>query len=120
VVEDQAQLRRATVYTLEHAGTPCCPRRTGWKRSPPAPPPRTDPFGLSDLVNGPAGRTRPVSNLIARTGADGLPLYSGYAGAGRGEEALDPALPFLRSRGRAPTWACVRQVLDGVKPPLES
>jgi len=125
VVEDQAQLRRATVYTLEHAGYTVLAAADGIEalqllRQHPAP----IHLVFTDLVMGRLGG-RGLYQIDRREGRQTAFLFtSGYAGAGRGEEPLDPQLPFLpKPWTSADLLARVRQVLDapkGSRFPLES
>ena len=117
VVEDQAQLRRATVYTLEHAGYNVIAAADGIEalhmlRQHPAP----IHLVFSDLVMGRLGG-RGLYQIDRREGRQTPFLFtSGYAGAGRGEDPLDPALPFLpKPWTSADLLARVRQVLDEAK-----
>ncbi|HKC40715.1 MAG TPA: response regulator, partial [Gemmatimonadales bacterium] len=121
VVEDQAQLRRATVHTLERAGYTVLSAADGMEalhllRHHPAP----IHLVFSDLVMGRLGG-RGLYQIDRRDGRQTAFLFtSGYAGAGRGEDPLDPALPFLsKPWTSADLLACVRQVLDGAKRPRE-
>jgi len=115
VVEDQAQLRRATVYTLEHAGYNVLAAADGIEalhllRHHPAP----IHLVFSDLVMTRLGG-RGLYQTDRREGRETPFLFtSGYAG--RGEDPLDPALPFLaKPWTSADLLARVRKVLDGVK-----
>jgi PAS domain S-box-containing protein len=119
VVEDQAQLRRATVYTLERAGYRVLSAADGIEalhllRQHP------EPIHLvfSDLVMARLGG-RGLYQIDRREGRTTPFLFtSGYAGAGRGEEPLDPALPFLpKPWTSADLLTRVRQLLDVAKPP---
>ena len=117
VVEDQAQLRRATVYTLEHAGYTVLSAADGIEalhllRQHPAP----IHLVFTDLVMGRLGG-RGLFQIDRREGRQTAFLFtSGYAGAGRGEDPLDPALPFLpKPWTSADLLARVRQVLDAAK-----
>ena len=117
VVEDQAQLRRATVYTLEHAGYNVIAAADGIEalhmlRQHPAP----IHLVFSDLVMGRLGG-RGLYQIDRREGRQTPFLFtSGYAGAGRGEDPLDPALPFLaKPWTSADLLARVRHVLDETK-----
>ncbi len=119
VVEDQAQLRRATVYTLEHAGYTVLAAGDGMEalhllRQHPAP----IHLVFSDLVMGRLGG-RGLYQIHRGEGRQTPFLFtSGYAGAGRDEEPLDPALPFLpKPWTSADLLARVRQVLDAAKIP---
>ena len=114
VVEDQAQLRRATVYTLEHAGYQVLSAADGLEalqllRQHAAP----IDLVFTDLVMGRLGG-RGLYQIDRREGRSTPFLFtSGYAGAGRGEDPLDPALPFLpKPWTSADLLARVRQVLD--------
>jgi len=114
VVEDQAQLRRATVYTLERAGYTVLAAADGIEalqllRHHGAP----IHLVFSDLVMGRLGG-RGLYQIERREGRETPFLFtSGYAGAGRGEDPLDPALPFLpKPWTSADLLARVRQVLD--------
>ena len=117
VVEDQAQLRRATTYTLEHAGYTVLSAADGIEalqvlRQ------HGSPIHLvfTDLVMGRLGG-RGLYQIDRREGRQTPFLFtSGYAGAGRGEDPLDPALPFLpKPWTSADLLTRVRQVLDEVK-----
>ncbi|MFN2571380.1 MAG: PAS domain S-box protein [Gemmatimonadales bacterium] len=117
VVEDQAQLRRATTYTLERAGYSVIPAGDGLEalqllRQPPAP----IHLVFTDLVMGRLGG-RGLYQIDRQDGRHTPFLFtSGYAGAGRGEDPLDPALPFLpKPWTSADLLARVRQALDGAK-----
>jgi two-component system, cell cycle sensor histidine kinase and response regulator CckA len=114
VVEDQAQLRRATVYTLERAGYSVLSAGDGYEalqllRQHP------EPIDLvfTDLVMGRLGG-RGLYQIDRREGRNTPFLFtSGYAGAGRGEDPLDPALPFLpKPWTSADLLARVRATLD--------
>ena len=114
VVEDQAQLRRATVYTLEHAGYTVVAAADGIEalhllRQHPSP----IHLVFTDLVMGRLGG-RGLYQIDRREGRHTPFLFtSGYAGAGRGEDPLDPTLPFLpKPWTSADLLARVRQVLD--------
>ncbi len=114
VVEDQAQLRRATAYTLEHAGYTVLAAADGIEalqllRQHPSP----IHLVFTDLVMGRLGG-RGLYQSDRREGRQTPFLFtSGYAGAGRGEDALDPALPFLpKPWTSAALLARVRQVLN--------
>src|SRR6266542_3665066 len=114
VVEDQAQLRRATAYTLEHAGYTVLAAADGIEalqllRQHPSP----IHLVFTDLVMGRLGG-RGLYQSDRREGRQTPFLFtSGYAGAGRGEDALDPTLPFLpKPWTSADLLARVRQVLD--------
>ena len=118
VVEDQAQLRRATVSTLERAGYHVLTANDGVEalqllRHHP------EPIHLvfSDLVMARLGG-RGLYQTDRRDGrATPFLFTSGYAGAGRGEEPLDPALPFIpKPWNSAALLARVRQVLDEAQP----
>ncbi len=117
VVEDQAQLRRATVYTLELAGYTVLAAADGIEalhllREHPAP----IHLVFTDLVMARLGG-RGLYQIDRREGR-GTPFLftSGYAGAGRGEQPLDPELPFLsKPWTSADLLARVRQVLDEAK-----
>ena len=117
VVEDQAQLRRATVYTLEHAGYNVLAAADGLEalqllRQHSAP----IHLVFTDLVMSRLGG-RGLYQIDRREGRQTPFLFtSGYAGGGRGEDPLDPTLPFLpKPWTSADLLARVRQVLDGVK-----
>jgi two-component system, cell cycle sensor histidine kinase and response regulator CckA len=117
VVEDQAQLRRATVYTLERAGYNVLSAGDGIEalhllRQHPAP----IHLVFTDLVMSRLGG-RGLYQIDRREGRETAFLFtSGYAGAGRGEDPIDPALPFLpKPWTSADLLARVRQVLDAVK-----
>jgi PAS domain S-box-containing protein len=116
VVEDQAQLRRATIYTLERAGYRVLSAADGVEalhllRQHP------DPIHLvfSDLVMSRLGG-QGLYQINRREGRNTLFLFtSGYATA-RGEEPLDPSLPFLpKPWTSADLLARVRQTLDDAK-----
>jgi two-component system, cell cycle sensor histidine kinase and response regulator CckA len=114
VVEDQAQLRRATVYTLEHAGYTVLSAADGMEalqllRQPPAP----IHLVFTDLMMSRLGG-RGLYQIDRREGRHTPFLFtSGYAGD---EEPLDPALPFLpKPWTSADLLARVRQLLDEVK-----
>jgi len=117
VVEDQAQLLRATVYTLERAGYTVLSAADGIEalhllRQHPAP----IHLVFTDLVMARLGG-RGLYQIDRREGR-GTPFLftSGYAGAGRGEDPLDPALPFLsKPWTSADLLVRVRQVLDVAK-----
>ena len=117
VVEDQAQLRRATVHTLEHAGYTVLAAGDGMEalnllRQHPAP----IHLVFTDLVMGRLGG-RGLYQTDRREGRQTPFLFtSGYAGAGRGEGPLDPALPFLpKPWTSADLLARVRKVMDQTK-----
>ena len=117
VVEDQAQLRRATVYTLERAGYTVLAAADGIEalhllRQQPA----LIDLVFTDLVMARLGG-RGLYQIDRREGRQTPFLFtSGYAGAGRGEDPLDPALPFLsKPWTSAGLLARVRQVLDEAK-----
>jgi CheY-like chemotaxis protein len=117
VVEDQAQLRRATVYTLEHAGYTVLSAGDGIEalhllRQHPAP----IHLVFTDVVMSRLGG-RGLYQIDRREGRTTPYLFtSGYAG--RGEEPLDPSLPFLpKPWTSADLLARVRQVLDAAKQP---
>ena len=119
VVEDQAQLRRATVYTLERAGYAVLSAGDGYEalqllRQHP------EPIDLvfTDLVMGRLGG-RGLYQIDRREGrATPFLFTSGYAGAGRGEDPLDPSLPFLpKPWTSADLLARVRATLDTAKTP---
>ncbi|HEV8508900.1 MAG TPA: PAS domain S-box protein [Gemmatimonadales bacterium] len=119
VVEDQAQLRRATVYTLERAGYTVLSAADGIEalhllRQHPAP----IHLVFTDLVMARLGG-RGLHQIDRREGRETPFLFtSGYAGAGRGEDPLDPALPFLpKPWTSAGLLARVRQVLDATTRP---
>ncbi|HZE93144.1 MAG TPA: PAS domain S-box protein [Gemmatimonadales bacterium] len=114
VVEDQAQLRRATVYTLERAGYSVLAAADGIEalhllRQHGAP----IHLVFTDLVMGRLGG-RGLFQIDRREGRQTPFLFtSGYAGAGRGEDPLDPALPFLpKPWTSADLLKRVRQLLD--------
>jgi len=114
VVEDQAQLRRATVYTLERAGYSVLAAADGIEalhllRQHGAP----IHLVFTDLVMGRLGG-RGLFQIDRREGRQTPFLFtSGYAGAGRGEDPLDPALPFLpKPWTSADLLKRVRHVLD--------
>jgi two-component system cell cycle sensor histidine kinase/response regulator CckA len=118
VVEDQAQLRRAAVYTLERAGYRVLTATDGIEalqllRQHP------EPIHLvfTDLVMARLGG-RGLYQIDRREGRKTPFLFtSGYAGAGRGEEPLDPSLSFIpKPWNGAGLLGRVRQVLDEVKP----
>jgi two-component system cell cycle sensor histidine kinase/response regulator CckA len=117
VVEDQAQLRRATTYTLERAGYRVLTAADGIEalhllRQHP------EPIHLvfTDLVMTRLGG-RGLYQIDRREGRSTPFLFtSGYAGAGRGEEPLDPSLPFLpKPWTSADLLARVREALDGAR-----
>ena len=115
VVEDQAQLRRATVYTLENAGYAVLAAGDGMEalhllRQHPAP----IHLVFSDVVMGRLGG-RGLYETDRREGRQTPFLFtSGYAG--REQEPLDPALPFLpKPWTSADLLARVRQVLNAAK-----
>ena len=117
VVEDQAQLRRATVYTLERAGYRVLAAADGIEalhllRQHP------EPIHLvfTDLVMSRLGG-RGLYQIDRREGrATPFLFTSGYAGAGRGEDPLDPSLPFLpKPWTSADLLARVRQLLNEAK-----
>jgi PAS domain S-box-containing protein len=117
VVEDQAQLRRATVYTLEHAGYKVLSAADGIEalhllRQHPAP----IHLVFTDLVMSRLGG-RGLYQIDRREGRQTPFLFtSGYAGGGRGEDPLDPTLPFLpKPWTSVDLLARVRQVLDAAK-----
>ncbi|HET8713210.1 MAG TPA: response regulator, partial [Gemmatimonadales bacterium] len=119
VVEDQAQLRRATVYTLEHAGYTVLAAADGIEalqllRQHPAP----IDLVFTDLVMARLGG-RGLYQINRREGRTTPFLFtSGYAGAGRGEDPLDPKLPFLpKPWTSADLLARVRATLDAVESP---
>ncbi|MGH7606673.1 MAG: ATP-binding protein, partial [Gemmatimonadales bacterium] len=114
VVEDQMQLRRATVYTLERAGYRVLTAADGIEalqllRQHP------EPIDLvfTDLVMARLGG-RGLYQIDRREGRSTPFLFtSGYAGAGRGEAPLDPALPFIpKPWNSAGLLARIRQLLD--------
>jgi PAS domain S-box-containing protein len=114
VVEDQTQLRRATTYTLERAGYRVLTAGDGIEalhllRQHP------EPIHLvfTDLVMARLGG-RGLYQIDRREGRTTPFLFtSGYAGAGRGEDPLDPAMPFLaKPWTSADLLARVRQALD--------
>jgi CheY-like chemotaxis protein len=117
VVEDQAQLRRATVYTLEHAGYTVLSAADGIEalqllRQHP------EPIDLvfTDLVMSRLGG-RGLYQIDRREGRKTPFLFtSGYAGAGRGEDAFDSTLPFLpKPWTSADLLVRVRATLDGAR-----
>lgn len=119
VVEDQAQLRRATVYTLEHAGYTVLAAADGIEalqllRQHPAP----IDLVFTDLVMARLGG-RGLFQIDRREGrATPFLFTSGYAGAGRGEDPLDPKLPFLpKPWTSGDLLARVRATLDAAKTP---
>jgi len=119
VVEDQSQLRRATVYTLERAGYHVLAAGDGIEalqllRQHPHP----IDLVFTDLVMGRLGG-RGLYQMDRREGRSTPFLFtSGYAGPGRGEDPLDPTLPFLpKPWTSADLLGRVRQTLDGVKHP---
>ncbi len=95
VVEDQAQLRRATVYTLEHAGYTVLAAGDGIEalhllRHHPAP----IHLVFTDVVMSRLGG-RGLYQIARREGRQTPFLFtSGYVAQERGEEPLDPSLPF--------------------------
>jgi CheY-like chemotaxis protein len=114
VVEDQAQLRRATTYTLERAGYRVLSAADGIEalhllRQHP------EPIHLvfTDLVMARLGG-HGLYQIDRREGrATPFLFTSGYAGAGRGEDPLDPALPFLpKPWTSADLLSRVRKLLD--------
>jgi CheY-like chemotaxis protein len=120
VVEDQAQLRRATVFTLERAGYTVLAAADGIEalqllRQ------HTEPIDLvfTDLVMSRLGG-RGLYQIDRREGRKTPFLFtSGYAGPGRGTEPLDPALPFLpKPWTSADLLARVRAPWMGEEPPL--
>jgi two-component system cell cycle sensor histidine kinase/response regulator CckA len=117
VVEDQAQLRRATVHTLEREGYRVLSAPDGVEalhllRSHP------EPIDLvfTDLVMARLGG-RGLYQIVRREGRMTPFIFtSGYSGAGRGEDPVDPALPFLpKPWTTADMLARVRQILDLAK-----
>ncbi|HLZ45863.1 MAG TPA: PAS domain S-box protein [Gemmatimonadales bacterium] len=119
VVEDQAQLRRATVYTLEHAGYNVLSAGDGMEalqllRHHPSP----IHLVFTDLVMSRLGG-RGLYHIDRREGRETPFLFtSGYAGALRGEAPapVDPAVPFLpKPWTSADLLARVRQALDSAK-----
>ena len=119
VVEDQAQLRRATVHTLEHAGYTVLAAGDGVEalhllRQHPTP----IHLVFSDLMMGRLGG-RGLYQIDREDGRQTPFLFtSGYAG-GRENEPLDPALPFLpKPWTSADLLARVRQVLDAAQHPV--
>jgi PAS domain S-box-containing protein len=117
VVEDQAQLRRATVFTLERAGYKVLSAGDGIEalhllRQ------HSEPIDLvfTDLVMGRLGG-RGLYQVDRREGRNTTFLFtSGYAGAGRGEDPLDASLPFLpKPWTSADLLARVRATLDAAK-----
>ena len=118
VVEDQAQLRRATVSTLEREGYRVLSAPDGIEalhllRSHP------EPIDLvfTDLVMARLGG-RGLYQIVRREGRMTPFIFtSGYSGAGRGEDPLDPALPFIpKPWTTSDMLARVREVLDLAKP----
>ena len=115
VVEDQAQLRRATVYTLEHAGYTVLSAADGIEalhllRQHPAP----IHLVFTDIVMSRLGG-RGLYQIDRREGRQTPFLFtSGYVAAERtDEEPLDPKLPFLpKPWTSADLLVRVRQVLD--------
>jgi CheY-like chemotaxis protein len=117
VVEDQAQLRRASVYTLERAGYTVLSAADGIEalqllRQHP------EPIDLvfTDLVMSRLGG-RGLYQIDRREGRTTPFLFtSGYAGAGRGEEPFDASLPFLpKPWTSGDLLTRVRAILDGAK-----
>ena len=117
VVEDQAQLRRATVYTLEHAGYTVLSAADGIEalqllRQ------HSEPIDLvfTDLVMGRLGG-RGLYQIDRREGRKTPFLFtSGYAGGGRGEDPIEATLPFLpKPWTSSDLLARVRATLDGAK-----
>jgi len=114
VVEDQAQLRRATVYTLEHAGYTVLSAGDGIEalhllRQHPAP----IHLVFTDVVMSRLGG-RGLYEIDRREGRTTPYLFtSGYTGR---DEPLDPSLPFLpKPWTSADLLARVRQTLDSAK-----
>jgi len=115
VVEDQAQLRRATVYTLENAGYSVLAAADGMEALHLLRQHQTTiHLVFSDLMMGRLGGLG-LYQSDRREGRQTPFLFtSGYAG--REQEPLDPALPFLpKPWTSADLLARVRQVLDGAK-----
>ena len=119
VVEDQAQLRRATVYTLENAGYSVLSAGDGIEalqllRHHPSP----IHLVFTDLVMSRLGG-RGLYQIDRREGRQTPFLFtSGYAGAVRGEDPapVDPSVPFLpKPWTSADLLARVRQALDTAK-----
>ena len=113
VVEDQAQLRRASVQTLERAGYKVLAASDGLEALEIL---RTtaEPIHLvfTDVVMGRLGG--PGLHQLSRQEGRTMPFLftSGYA-SGRDAEPLDPSLPFLpKPWTSADLLARVRQVLD--------
>ncbi|HEV8304407.1 MAG TPA: PAS domain S-box protein [Gemmatimonadales bacterium] len=115
VLEDQAQLRRAAVHILEQAGYRVLAAADGEEalqllRTHP------DPIHLvfSDLVMARLGGREVYETARSEGRTTPFLFTSGYAGFGRrGDEPLDPALPFLpKPWTSAALLARVRQVLD--------
>ncbi|MGH7529539.1 MAG: PAS domain S-box protein [Gemmatimonadales bacterium] len=118
VVEDQAQLRRATVYTLERAGYRVLTAGDGIEalellRQHP------EPIHLvfTDVVMARLGG-QGLYQVDRREGRSTPFLFtSGYASA-RGEQPLDPTLPFIAKPWNGATLlGRVREVLDAAKQP---
>ena len=116
VVEDQAQLRRATVHTLEHAGYTVLAAADGIEalqllRQHPTP----IDLVFTDLVMSRLGG-RGLYQIDRGEGRTTSFLFtSGYAG-GQGAEPLDPDLPFLpKPWTSADLLARVRATLDAAK-----
>ncbi len=114
VVEDQAQLRRATVYTLERAGYTVLSAADGIEALQLLRQHQT-PIDLvvTDLVMARLGG-RGLYQIDRREGRTTPFLFtSGYTGGEQGADPLDPALPFLpKPWTSADLLARVRQVLD--------
>ena len=117
VVEDQAQLRRATVHTLEREGYRVLSAPDGIEalhllRT------HSEPIDLvfTDLVMARLGG-RGLYQIVRREGRMTPFIFtSGYSGSGRGEDPLDPALPFIpKPWTTADMLARVREVLDLAK-----
>jgi two-component system, cell cycle sensor histidine kinase and response regulator CckA len=115
VVEDQAQLRRATVHTLENAGYMVLSAGDGMEalqllRQHPTP----IHLVFTDLVMGRLGG-RGLYQIDRREGRQTPFLFtSGYAG--RGEDPLDPSWPFLpKPWTSADLLTRIRQLLEAAK-----
>ena len=115
----ERQSKLVTVYTLERAGYHVLAAGDGIEalqllRQHPHP----IDLVFTDLVMGRLGG-RGLYQMDRREGRSTPFLFtSGYAGPGRGEDPLDPALPFLpKPWTSADLLGRVRQTLDGVKHP---
>ena len=95
VVEDQAQLRRATVHTLEHAGYTVLAAGDGMEalnllRQHPAP----IHLVFTDLVGAP-GRPRPLSDRPSRGTPDAISLYQRLRRRGAGRRTARSGVTLL-------------------------